>query len=57
MQTNIQFVAQPEWRAMSLHFEDTYIIKNKPIMVSDNGKQTRWNLPLIENAEVATATN
>jgi hypothetical protein len=42
---------------MSLHFEDTYIIKNKPIMVSDNSKQTRWNLPLIENAEVATATN
>lgn len=30
--------------AMSLHFENTYIVKNKPIMVSDNSKETRWNL-------------
>ena len=38
--------------AMSLHFENTCIVENKSIMVSDNSKETRWNL--FKNAEVAS---
>ena len=38
--------------AMSLHFENTCIVENKSIMVSDNSKETRCNL--FKNAEVAT---
>ena len=37
---------------MSLHFENTCIVENESIMVSDNSKETRWNL--LKNAEVAT---
>ena len=30
--------------AMSLHFEKKCIVENKSIMVSNNSKETRWNL-------------